>query len=178
MKIVLFGRPGSGKGTQAKLLSEKYGIEHISTGEIFRQNMENHTPLGEEVRSVMESGSMVSDDLTIRIAEDAIQKKESWILDGFPRTEVQSIWTFQRFPEAKYIFINTSKEVCFQRIQNRMLIEDRPEDASEKSIKKRFDVYQALTVRAIDFIFEYGKLIPVDGNGSKEEVFESIIENL
>lgn len=168
------GPPGAGKGTQAHLLSEKLNIPHISTGEIFRNHMKNQTSLGEEIREIMESGLMVNDDLSIRIAEDAIRGKESWILDGFPRSEIQAIWTLQKFPKAYYVFINTSKEECSKRVQERLLKENRPEDATPESITNRWNEYKSKTAPAIDHVHFFGRLKIVDGDQAVEKVFNQL----
>ena len=175
MKIVLFGKPGAGKGTQAALLAKKFGIPHISTGDIFRQHMANHTLLGEEVRKVMESGNLVSDELTIRVAESAIRGKYSWILDGFPRSKDQAIWTFSKYSDAKYIHLDVSRNVSIARIKVRSLEMSRPEDATPESISTRFDAYAKITVPAINYICLKHRLIEVDGSKTIDEVFQHIL---
>ncbi|SQB36019.1 adenylate kinase [Clostridium cochlearium] len=93
MNIILLGPPGAGKGTQAKLISEKYSIPHISTGDIFRKNISNKTPLGMETKSYMDKGQLVPDELTIEIVKDRLSEedcKNGFLLDGFPRTVKQA----------------------------------------------------------------------------------------
>ncbi|MBE6065065.1 adenylate kinase [Clostridium cochlearium] len=93
MNIILLGPPGAGKGTQAKLISEKYSIPHISTGDIFRKNISNKTPLGMEAKSYMDKGQLVPDELTIEIVKDRLSEedcKNGFLLDGFPRTVKQA----------------------------------------------------------------------------------------
>ena len=93
MKIIMLGAPGAGKGTQAKMISEKYGIPHISTGDIFRANIKNGTELGKKAKSYMDQGLLVPDELVVDLVVDRVQKedcKEGYILDGFPRTIPQA----------------------------------------------------------------------------------------
>lgn len=93
MKIVLLGPPGAGKGTQAKSISNKYSIPHISTGDIFRKNISENTPLGIEAKSYMDNGQLVPDEVTINMVKDRLQKDDcsnGYLLDGFPRTVVQA----------------------------------------------------------------------------------------
>ena len=93
VKIVLLGPPGAGKGTQAKSISNKYSIPHISTGDIFRKNISENTPLGIEAKSYMDKGQLVPDEVTIKMVKDRLSQddcKEGYLLDGFPRTVVQA----------------------------------------------------------------------------------------
>ncbi|MCR5502559.1 MAG: adenylate kinase [Lachnospiraceae bacterium] len=93
MKIIMLGAPGAGKGTQAIKIAEKYGIPHVSTGDIFRANIKNNTPLGAEAKKYMDEGKLVPDELTVRILLDRVAKddcKNGYVLDGFPRTIVQA----------------------------------------------------------------------------------------
>ncbi|MBR6159847.1 MAG: adenylate kinase [Lachnospiraceae bacterium] len=93
MKIIMLGAPGAGKGTQAKLIAEKYGIPHVSTGDIFRANIKEGTDLGKEAKEYMDKGQLVPDDLTVRILLDRVSKedcKDGYVLDGFPRTIPQA----------------------------------------------------------------------------------------
>ena len=93
MKLILLGAPGSGKGTQASLIAEKYNLPHISTGDIFRQNIKNQTPLGVKVKAVMDNGNLCPDDLTIELVKDRLAQedcKNGYMLDGFPRNLVQA----------------------------------------------------------------------------------------
>ena len=93
MKIVMLGAPGAGKGTQAKMIAEKYGIPHVSTGDIFRANIKNKTELGAEAKKYMDQGLLVPDELTVRILLDRVSRDDcgkGYVLDGFPRTIPQA----------------------------------------------------------------------------------------
>lgn len=93
MKIIMLGAPGAGKGTQAIMIAEKYGIPHVSTGDIFRANIKNNTPLGQEAKKYMDQGQLVPDELTVKILLDRVAKddcKNGYVLDGFPRTIPQA----------------------------------------------------------------------------------------
>ena len=93
MKIIMLGAPGAGKGTQAKMIAEKYGVPHISTGDIFRANIKNRTELGMEAKKYMDEGKLVPDELTVKILLDRVAKEDcanGYVLDGFPRTIPQA----------------------------------------------------------------------------------------
>jgi len=123
MKVILIGPPGAGKGTQAKLLSEKFNIPHISTGDIFRKNIRENTSLGIEAKSYMDKGMLVPDELTLRIVYDRLKEKDCekcYLLDGFPRTLKQAE-AFQKLLETnnrtidKVILLEVPKEVIIER---------------------------------------------------------------
>ena len=102
MKIVMLGAPGAGKGTQAQMICEKYGIPHVSTGDIFRENIRNNTELGQQVKSYLNEGKLVPDELTVRILLDRVAKEDcvsGYVLDGFPRTIPQAEVLTQKLEE-------------------------------------------------------------------------------
>ena len=121
MKLVLLGPVGSGKGTQAQIISEKYNIPHISTGEIFRWNIKNETPLGLEAKKYVEAGDLVPEELTIKIVEDKLKDKackNGFILDGFPRNLNQAKALEKMTSIDKAILINLSDEEIIKRLFN------------------------------------------------------------
>lgn len=163
MRIILLGPPGSGKGTQAKLITESYGVPHISTGEIFRMNMECHTPLGERVREVMESGNMVSDELTNDLVSNTLEKLSGYVLDGYPRSLPQAKW-FDSYCKQKnieidyYFFFDVCDDAVIERIKGRAKFSNRPEDASDEKIATRLRVYKEVTKPCIDYYKDNNKL--------------------
>ena len=127
MKLVLLGPVGSGKGTQAQIISEKYNIPHISTGEIFRWNIKNETPLGLEAKKYVEAGELVPEELTIKIVEDKLKDKaceNGFILDGFPRTLNQAKALEKMTSVDKAILINLSDEEIIKRLSSRRMCKE------------------------------------------------------
>jgi adenylate kinase len=119
MKVILVGAPGSGKGTQATKISEKYNLPHISTGDIFRENMKNGTPLGLKVKELMDSGSFCPDDLTIELVKDRLSQedcKNGYLLDGFPRNLVQAV-ALEEFSKPEVVL---NIDVDFNKIEKRI----------------------------------------------------------
>ncbi|OBR93008.1 MULTISPECIES: adenylate kinase [Clostridium] len=128
MKIILLGPPGAGKGTQAKFISEEYSIPHISTGDIFRKNISEKTPLGVEAKKYLDNGQLVPDEVTINIVKDRLGKddcKEGFLLDGFPRTVNQA--------EALDLFLNNKG----QKIDTALLIDVPKELILERMTGRR-----------------------------------------
>ena len=152
INIVLFGPPGAGKGTQAKMLSEKYGFNHISTGEVIRNEIQRGTELGLQVKEVIESGRLASDELVIGIIEEYLAShgdSKGNIFDGFPRTTHQAE-TFD------------------------VIMEKRSDKVDV--IRTRIDVYKAQTAVVADHYARQGKYIPINGLGTIEEVFARLCE--
>jgi adenylate kinase len=205
MKLILLGAPGSGKGTQAAYISEKYDLPHISTGDIFRENIKNQTPLGLKVKTIMDSGNFCPDDVTIELVKDRLSKSDcesGYLLDGFPRNLFQAE-ELDKFNSPDVVI---DIEVDIKKIEHRItgrrscpncgnsfhvdFIGDaktcpdcgetlivRKDDTSE-TVKERLRVYQQQTTPLIDFYKRQGKLISVDGDKSIQEVFEQIIKVL
>jgi adenylate kinase len=127
MRIILFGSPGVGKGTQAKILSSKFNIPHISTGDILRKAVKEHTPLGLKAQSILKSGELVPDDIMIGLIKDTLQQpqcKEGFILDGFPRTTAQAAALDNMFKDLNInnvilLAITADEEALVQRLTNR-----------------------------------------------------------
>lgn len=170
MNILILGPPGTGKGTQAKLICDKYGFKHISTGEIFRSEYAGRTKLGLEAHDqYWGKGNLVPDDLTIDLVRSSVKEKDELLLDGFPRTLYQA--RNCPFIIQKVIFLNSTEDNLVRRLLNRAKLEKRADD-TEEVIKNRLEVYQRETAPLLNF---YKKiLISVDGDGSIEEVFEGI----
>lgn len=179
INIVLFGPPGAGKGTQAKMLSDKYGLDHISTGDIIRSEISRGTALGMQVKEIIARGELVSDELVIGIIGDYIKShKDSKgnIFDGFPRTTRQA----QDFDVllAGYsekvdvmVSLDVPDEELIARIKLRAEISGRADDADEKVIRNRIDVYKAQTAVVADYYAAQGKHVAVNGLGTIDDVF-------
>lgn len=148
--------PGSGKDTQASLLSEKLNIPHISTGKIFRQEMEQKTDLGLKIDSIMRTGKFVDDETTIQVIKKQLKEHDDFIFNGFPRNLKQAQW-FDDFCKKEnieldaFIFLDISEQLARERIKKRSVEIQRPEDASEESLKNRFDIYYDDTLPGIRY---------------------------
>jgi len=185
MRIVFLGPPGSGKGTQAKLLAERLGVPTISTGEILREAVRQKTALGQKAQEVMERGDLVSDDLILALIEERIGHTDArggFILDGFPRTIEQARAfdaTLAGSGEHLSAAINFSvpPEQLTQRMLSRGQAEGRADDRPE-TIRERLRVYRDKTEPLVEFYRERGILADVDGVGSVADVARRIDEVL
>lgn len=177
--ILLLGAPASGKGTQAKFIAKKLNIPHISTGDLFRENIKNHTKLGIEAQTHIQKGQLVPDALVLdmlfaRIAE--ADAKNGYLLDGFPRTVPQAeAYEKHVGKQVKLIAINIEvpDSVLLERIASRQKAEGRADDTQEIA-KERLKVYQEQTAPLIAFYESQGILHKVQGNTSVEDVQKQI----
>jgi len=189
INIVLFGKPGAGKGTQAEFLKTKYNLTHLSTGDIFRFNIKNDTDLGKLAKSYMDKGDLVPDEVTIKMLEDEVDKnldKDGFLFDGFPRTIAQAD-ALDRFLATKNwgitatIALEADDEVLVQRLLERGKTSGRPDDQDEEKIRNRYQEYNEKTAPLTDYYDQQGKFHAVNGIGSIAEITErlsSVIDNL
>ena len=189
MKIVMLGAPGAGKGTQAEMIAEKYGIPHISTGDIFRANIKNGTELGKKAKAYMDAGNLVPDELTVDLVIDRVAQpdcEKGYILDGFPRTIPQAeVFTEQLSKNNDKIDFAIDVEVPDENIVNRMGgRRSCPNCGATYHIqyippKKEgiCDAHEA-TQPLIDFYKAQGALREVDGTKDMKDVFAAIVEIL
>ncbi len=187
--IVLFGPPGAGKGTQAEILKEKYGLVHISTGDVFRFNIKNKTELGVLAKSYIDSGDLVPDQVTIDMLKAEVNKNpqaNGFIFDGFPRTESQAE-SLDAFLSEKnecisgMVALEVPEELLIERILNRGKTSGRADDQDEEKIRNRFNEYQTKTAVLKDYYQKQDKYYGVDGVGSIEEItakLEKVIDTL
>ena len=179
MRLVLVGPPGAGKGTQAAILSEKLGVPHISTGDLFRANIGEGTPLGIEAKSYIDAGNLVPDDVTVRMVESRLNGDDAakgFLLDGFPRTVGQA-------EELKRLLSNLGTEldavvqfdVSEDVVVERMLARGRADD-TEEVIRNRMHVYTNETAPLLDYYSE--KIIKIAAEGSVEEINERTMAEL
>ena len=205
MKIVLLGAPGSGKGTQASLISERYGLPHVSTGDIFRENISKGTPIGLKIKSIIDGGDLAPDELTIAIVKERLSQpdcKDGYLLDGFPRNLVQAE-ALEGF-NAPTAVINI--DIPLSKLERRLTgrrscqsckgsfhvdfigeTEVCPEcggklyvrkDDNPESVKERFAVYATQTEPLIAYYSAKNRLLAVDGDKPINEVFEEITKVL
>jgi adenylate kinase len=185
MRMLIMGPPGAGKGTQAKLIGEHFGIPAISTGDIFRSMKTADTPLARQVRAIMESGGYVSDEITNAIVADRLAAPDceaGFLLDGYPRTlrQVQALDGYLASvgkPIDAVISLVADEEELIQRLLSRAQIEGR-EDDNEETIRKRQHIYAEQTEPLLDVYRSRGLLVEVDGLGSVDEVSERVFAAL
>lgn len=182
LNIILFGPPGAGKGTQSENLITKYGLTHLSTGDIFRFNMKNDTELGKLAKSYIDKGQLVPDEVTIKMLESEVSKVESpkgFIFDGFPRTEAQAE-ALDTFLEGKGLSITKmlALEVEEEELTKRLLLRGkdsgRSDDQDENIIKNRIAEYNKKTAPLKEFYAKQSKFVGVEGIGTIEEIFERL----
>jgi adenylate kinase len=185
MKLLLIGPPGAGKGTQASKLSEVYGIPAISTGDIFRENVKNETPLGVEAKSYMDRGAYVPDELTNKLVRDRLQNPDcgnGFLLDGYPRTadqvdELDAILKETDSALDAVIQLTADTDEVVRRLAKRAIEQGRSDD-TEDVIRNRMAVYEEQTAPLISVYASRGLLIMVDGLGEIDEVTSRITEAL
>lgn len=206
MQLILLGAPGAGKGTQAKRLSAKYNLLHISTGDIFRENIKNSTDIGKIAKSYIDKGQLVPNDVTVEIVKQRLEqedcKNQGYLLDGFPRNIEQAI-ELDKFSKIDVVL---NVDVDFNKLINRITgrrvcpkcgasyhvttlngetkcKECKTElimrdDDNEETVIKRIEVYNKQTAPLIEYYEKQGKLAVVDGNLEIEETFKQIVKIL
>lgn len=180
MRLILFGPPGAGKGTQAKLISDRHNVEHISTGDVLREAVKNETEVGMKAKSYMDKGELVPDKVVIDIIRDKISTLEngSFMLDGFPRTEAQakaldSMLNEQKLGIDAVVMLDVDDEEVIKRITGRQQQEGR-EDDSEEVARNRLNVYRKQTSPLEAYYNSKNILRKIDGIGDIEEVYSRI----
>ena len=181
LNIALFGPPGSGKGTQSEFLLEKYKLEHISTGDILRDQIAKQTALGMQAKQLIDKGQLVPDELIVQLLEARMTEKadaNGFLFDGFPRNNSQAA-----ILEKLLLKLNTSltcmislevnQDELMRRLLERAKIQGRSDD-TEEVILARFKEYESKTLPVIDFYKNKGAYIPVKGVGTVKEIFERI----
>ena len=186
LNLVLFGPPGSGKGTQASKLVDKYKLVHISTGDLFRYEMGNDTALGLKAKEYMAKGELVPDEVTINMLKNKVMMHpdaKGFIFDGFPRTIAQAIALDHLMQElgqqiSSLIALSVNEDEIVKRILERGKTSGRPDDNDESIIKKRFTVYNEETAPVFDYYDKQDKGIRVEGIGSIEDIFKSLTSEI
>lgn len=183
INMVIFGPPGAGKGTQSEKLIEKYGMVHISTGDIFRAHLKNDTALGKQVKEIMNNGILVPDEITIAMLEEEVHKNpdaKGFLFDGFPRTVPQAE-ALDKLMEKNgtaihaVVALDVTEEEVRTRIAKRRNIENRPDDADDK-LSKRIDEYFNKTIHVLPFYEKQNRLNTLQGIGDVDSIFKSITE--
>lgn len=181
INLVLFGPPGAGKGTQSEKLIQKYGFVHISTGDLFRWHTKNDTALGKRVKEIMNSGSLVPDEITIAMLKEELDKNpqaKGFLFDGFPRTVAQAE-ALDKFMKDNgtaihnVIALDVTEEEVRTRIAKRRTEANRADDEEDK-LNKRITEYFTKTVHVLPFYEKQGRLKTVNGIGNIDSIFNSI----
>ena len=178
INLVLFGKPGAGKGTQAEFLKSKYELFHISTGDLFRHHITNATDLGKLAKSYMDQGDLVPDQVTIDMLKDSVESNpeaKGFIFDGFPRTTKQAIALDEFLTEKSMsitatVALEAADDVLIGRLLNRGITSGRVDDQDEVKIRNRFDEYNSKTAPLRDFYEDQGKFHSINGIGSIDEI--------
>ena len=180
--LILFGPPGSGKGTQSEKLVEKYGLIHLSTGNLLREEISHKTPLGLEAKNFMDKGQLVPDEVVIGMIDSCLEHhKEAagFLFDGFPRTVAQAqaldkLMSLKKTEISLVLALEVNEEELVKRLLNRGKTSGRSDDNVEAIIRRRFSVYNNETAPVAEHYKKARKFYAIKGEGTVEEIFESI----
>lgn len=181
LNVVIFGAPGSGKGTQSELIIKEYGLDHISTGDVLRAEMKNETELGKVAKGYIDRGQLVPDELIVDMLAKVLDGKKNSkgvIFDGFPRTIPQAKALKKMLNErgtdvSVLLNLQVEEEELIKRLLERGKISGRSDDNLD-TIKSRLDVYHNQTAPLADYYIGEGKHVPIHGMGTIEEIFGRI----
>ena len=184
--LILFGPPGSGKGTQSDSLVEKYGVIHLSTGNLLREEISQKTPLGIEAKGFMDNGQLVPDEVVIGMVDSYFDKHseaKGFLFVGFPRTVAQAealdkLLDLKKTEIAAVLALEVSEEELVKRLLNRGKTSGRSDDTNEEVIRKRFAVYSNETKPVAQHYKKAHKFHPIKGEGTVDEIFKSICKEI
>ena len=184
--LILFGPPGSGKGTQSEKLVTKYKLKHLSTGDLLRSEIHDKTPLGMEAKKLMDKGQLVPDEVVIGMissALDANLKAPGFLFDGFPRTSAQAesldkLLDLKQAPIAIMLALEVSEEELVQRLLKRGETSGRSDDTNEAVIKARIIEYHKKTAPVADHYKKQNKVVMVNGEGTVDEIFSNLCKEI
>jgi adenylate kinase len=184
--IILFGPPGSGKGTQSERLLAKYGLKHLSTGDLLRSEIDGQTPLGLAAKSFMERGQLVPDEVVIEMISSALDNNpqaNGFLFDGFPRTTAQAealdkLLTQKNTEIAIVLALQVSVEELTKRLLNRGLTSGRMDDINEEIISARIKEYERKTAAVAEYYSKYGKVVYIKGEGSIDQIFDALCKEI
>ena len=184
--IILFGPPGSGKGTQSTKLIEKYGLKHLSTGDLLRSEIAQQTPLGLEAKNFIDKGQLVPDEVVIGMISTALETNPDvpgFLFDGFPRTATQAealdkLLQLKKTSIAVMLALDVSEEELVTRLLKRGESSGRSDDTNESVIRSRIEEYETKTRAVADYYNQFSKVVHLKGEGSIDEIFNSICEEI
>jgi adenylate kinase len=184
--LILFGPPGSGKGTQSEKLTARYNLKHLSTGDLLRSEIHNQTPLGNEARKLMDKGHLVPDEVVIGMISSALDsnpKCDGFLFDGFPRTSAQAealdkLLELKKAPIAVMLALEVSEEELVKRLLKRGETSGRSDDNNDLVIRERIVQYHKKTAPVADHYMKAGKVIMVEGEGTVDEIFSALCNEI
>lgn len=182
LNLILFGPPGAGKGTQSNLIIEKYGLTHLSTGDVFRYNIKNETELGVLAKSYIDKGELVPDEVTNNMVKDFLQRNNNengYIFDGYPRTIAQGEALDAMLEEmdtevSMLVALEVEENELVKRLLERGKTSGRADDQDEATIRNRFKVYEEETSPIAVYYSNKDKYVGVHGQGSINEIFDRL----
>lgn len=184
--LILFGPPGSGKGTQSEKLISKYGLKHLSTGDLLRSEIANQTPLGLEAKNFMDKGHLVPDEVVIGMISSALDNNpdaKGFLFDGFPRTAAQAealdkLLDLKKTEISVMLALEVSEEELIKRLLKRGETSGRSDDTNEAVIKSRIVEYHNKTTAVADYYKKFDKVVMVKGEGSIDEIFAGLCKEI
>jgi adenylate kinase len=184
--LVLFGPPGSGKGTQSEKLVDKYGLIHLSTGNLLREEIANKTPLGLEAKSIMDKGQLVPDEVVIGMIDSSLEKHKDakgFLFDGFPRNTAQAealdkLLNLKKEEIKQVLILDVDEEELIKRLVLRGKTSGRSDDADENIQRKRQEVYKKETLPVAAYYSKQKKVTNVNGMGEIEDIFNRLSSNI
>jgi len=184
--LILFGPPGSGKGTQSERLVEKYGVVHLSTGNLLRAEIAQKTPLGLEAKSFIDKGQLVPDEVVIGMVDsyfDLHKDARGFLFDGFPRTVAQAkaldrLLELKKTAISSVLALEVNEEELVKRLLNRGKTSGRSDDTDESVIRKRFSVYTEETSPVAEHYRKARKFHPITGEGSVDAIFDRLCDTI
>ncbi len=182
LNLILFGPPGSGKGTQSEKLVAEYGLVHLSTGNLLREEIANKTPLGLEAKNFMDKGQLVPDEVVIGMIDSSIEHHKDavgFLFDGFPRTVAQAqaldkLLELKKTNISLFLALEVSEEELVARLLNRGKTSGRSDDTNEEVIRKRFSVYNQETTPVSEHYKKLKRFHHIKGEGSVDEIFGAL----
>ena len=186
--LILFGPPGSGKGTQSEKLIMKFGLKHLSTGDLLRSEISRHTALGQEAKNFMDKGQLVPDEVVVGMISSALDENpqaKGFLFDGFPRTSAQAesldkLLEHKKAPIAVMLALDVGEEELVKRLVKRGETSGRSDDNNEQVIRARINEYHNKTAAVAEYYRKFDKVVMVKGEGSIEDIFNALgreIEN-
>lgn len=180
--LILFGPPGSGKGTQSEKLIAKYGLKHLSTGDLLRSEISRQTVLGKEAKNFMDKGQLVPDEVVVGMISSALDENpqaKGFLFDGFPRTSTQAealdmLLGLKKAPIAVMLALDVSGEELVKRLVKRGETSGRSDDNNEHVIRARINEYHDKTAAVADHYNQSGKVVMVKGEGSIDDIFRAL----
>ena len=186
LNLLLFGPPGAGKGTQSDNICRKYGLIHISTGELLRTEIAAETEIGRRIKEDIAAGCFASDETVLGLVEQKFERNpdaKGFVLDGFPRTTAQAVELDKMMARRGemvngMIALEVNTEILKQRLADRAKVIQRPEDMDETAVNKRFQIYKETTEPVQEHYKKQDKFYGIDGESSVDRVFETITETI